>query len=95
MGGSDQTALALQRELPAGPHSVRAALGALGPRAQLPPRCPWLVPRSPAGVGPGGSAARPIVCSCLLLVSAVFQRGRHRHTSETLPSYNNKGASAQ
>ena len=36
-----------------------------------------------------------IVFSCLLLVSAVFQCGRHHGTSENLPSYNNKGASAQ
>jgi len=36
-----------------------------------------------------------IVFSCLLLVSAIFQHGRHHSTSETLPSYNNKAASAQ
>lgn len=36
-----------------------------------------------------------IFFSCLLLVSAVFQCGRHHGTSESLPSYNNKGASAQ
>lgn len=32
------------------------------------------------------------VCFCLLLVSAVFQRGWQHSTSEALPSYNNKGA---
>lgn len=33
-----------------------------------------------------------IVFFCLLLVSAVFQCGWQHSTSETLPSYDNKGA---
>lgn len=49
------------------------------------------------GWAKGQAAARFLttVFSGLLLVSAIFQCGWHHDTSKNLPSYNNKGASAQ